>query len=51
MKFSVVIIGLGNIGMLYDINLPKKKNILTHFFIGINTQPAKVFMVGPAKKI
>ena len=30
MKFSVVIIGLGNIGMLYDINLPKKKNILTH---------------------
>ena len=30
MKHSVVIIGLGNIGMLYDINLPKKENILTH---------------------
>ena len=26
-------------------------NLLTHFFIGINTQPAKVFMVGPAQKI
>jgi len=26
-------------------------NLLTHFFMGINTQPAKVFMVGPAQKI
>ena len=26
-------------------------NLLTHFFIGVNTQPAKVFMVGPAQKI
>ena len=30
MKHSVVIVGLGNIGMLYDIHLPKKDNILTH---------------------
>jgi len=30
MKHSVVIVGLGNIGMLYDINLPKKENVLTH---------------------
>jgi hypothetical protein len=26
-------------------------DLLTHFFIGINAQPAKVFMVDPAKKI
>lgn len=26
-------------------------NLLTHFFIGINAKPAKVFMVGPAQKI
>ncbi|MDC3222672.1 Gfo/Idh/MocA family oxidoreductase [Gammaproteobacteria bacterium] len=30
MKHSAVIVGLGNIGMLYDIHLPKKDNILTH---------------------
>ncbi len=30
MTTSVVVIGLGNIGMLYDIDLPKDQNVLTH---------------------
>ena len=32
-------------------NDTSSEDLLTHFFIGINTKPVKVFMVGPAKKI